>query len=357
MGPRTSVDAPAGVPVYRAAAVTPGLIDAHSLVGLSGLYNVPADQDQDESVEPNQAALKALDGFNPAEPLLAYLLSQGITVIQCGPGREAPIAGQAGIFRTRGRSAEEMALRFPSAMVLNLGEEPKHVFGSKRKSPATRMGTAAVIRAALSGASTYAAKQDRAAASPDKDPPDRDPRAEALGACLSGKLPVIFSARREDDILTALRLTREFKLRSILDLATEGYLIADQIAASGLPVIAAPTMERVGALETMNASFENAALLRRAGIRVAIQSGFEDYVPKTRVIRLEAAVAAANGLGFTGALRAITIDAAGILQIEDRFGSLAPGKTADLVLYDGDPFEYTTRVTRVIMDGKTAYAP
>jgi imidazolonepropionase-like amidohydrolase len=114
-------------------------------------------------------------------------------------------------------------------------------------------------------------------------------------------------------------------------------------------------MERIGTLETLNASLENAAILGRAGVRVAIQSGYEDYVPKTRVIRFEAAMAAANGLGFTAALRAITLDAARILEISDRFGSLAPGKAADLVLFDGDPFEHTTRVERVLVDGRTAY--
>jgi len=357
VGRRADIAAPQGVPVLRAAAVTPGLIDAHSQVGLSGLYNVGADQDEDEPSEPNQAALRAIDGFNPAEPLLAYLLSQGITVIQCSPGKEVPIAGQAGIFRTTGRSAEAMAIRFPSAMVFNLGEEPKRIFGSKRKSPATRMGTAAVIRSALQEALNSGAKRARAAADPEKDPPEGNPRAEALGPVLAGKIPAIFSARREDDIRTALRLAREFGLRPILDLATEGYLMAGDLAREGVPVIAAPTLERIGSLETMNASLENAAVLARAGVRLAIQSGFEGYVPKTRVVRFEAAVAAANGLGFEGALRAITLDAARILAIDDRFGSIEPGKAADLVLFDGDPFEPVTRVLRVLVDGRTAWVP
>src|SRR6185503_17105940 len=341
VGPRAAVRAPAGIETLHARAVTPGLIDAHSLAGLSGLYNVPADQDQDEAVEPNQAALRALDSFNPAEPLLGYLLSQGITVIQCGPGREAPIAGQAGIFRTSGKTADAMAIRFPSAVVFNLGEEPKRIFGAKKKTPSTRMGTAAVIRAALQEAKNYGAKVARASGKPDKDPPDRDLRAEALGPVLLGKIPAMFSARREDDLQTALRLAEEFGVRAVLDLASEGYLMAERIARAGVPVIAAPAMERVGTLETLNASLENAAYLTRAGVLVAIQSGYEDYVPKTRVIRFEAAMAAANGLGFTAALRAITLDAARILEISDRFGSLAPGKVADLVLYDGDPFEHT----------------
>jgi len=132
--------------------------------------------------------------------------------------------------------------------------------------------------------------------------------------------------------------------------------MAERINEARVPVIAAPAMERVGSIETLNASLENAAYLGRSGILVAIQSGYEDYVPKTRVARFEAAMAAANGLGFSGALRAVTLDAARILAIDERFGSLTPGKAADLVLYDGDPFEHTTRVTRVLVDGQTAYA-
>jgi imidazolonepropionase-like amidohydrolase len=356
VGPRAEVVVPPGLATYHARVVTPGLIDAHSLVGLSGLFNVPADQDQDETVEPNQAAMRALDSFNPAEPLLAYLLAQGVTVIQCGPGRETPIAGQAGIFRTLGTNAEAMAIRFPSAVVFNLGEEPKRVFGSRKKAPSTRMGTAAVIRAALQETATYQAKKARAAASPDKDPPDKDLRAEALSPLLERRIPALFTARREDDLETALRLASEFHLRAVLDCATEGYLIADRIVKAEAPVIAAPTMERLGPLETMNSTMENAALLARAGVRVAIQSGYEDYVPKTRVVRFEAAMSAANGFGFAGALRAITLDAARILEIDDRFGSLTPGKTADLVLFDGDPFEHLTHVERVVLNGRTAYA-
>ncbi len=356
IGPRAEVTAPAGAALYTAVAATPGLIDAHSQAGIAGLFNVLADRDEEEPAEPNQAMLRVLDSFNPTEPLLGYLLSHGITVIQCGPGRGVPIAGQAGIFRTHGSSAEEMTVRFPSAVVFNLGEEPKRTFGPRRKAPSTRMGTAAVIRAALQEARNHREKLARAAANPDKDPPEGNLRAEALIPVLERKVPAIFSAHREDDILTALRLAREFEATAVLDLATEGYLAAERIAAAGVPVIAAPPMQRLGSLETMNSTLENAAFLRRAGVRVAIQSGHEDYVPRTRVVRFEAAMAAANGLGFEAALAAITIEPARILRIEDRWGSLTPGKVADVVLFDGDPFEHTTRVERVIVDGRSVHA-
>jgi imidazolonepropionase-like amidohydrolase len=148
-----------------------------------------------------------------------------------------------------------------------------------------------------------------------------------------------------------LRLAQEFKLKVVLDCAAEAHQVVEQIKAAGVPVIVHPTMARAAG-ETENLSMETAATLRQAGIPIALQSGFEGYVPKTRVVLFEAAVAAANGLGFENALAAITIDAARMLGIDARVGSLQPGKDADLALFDGDPFEYTTRVAAVIIDGR-----
>jgi imidazolonepropionase-like amidohydrolase len=174
---------------------------------------------------------------------------------------------------------------------------------------------------------------------------------EALASVLRREIPLLVSADRSQDIITALRLAKEFNIRIVLDGAAEAYLVIDQIKAAGVPVIVHPTMERAGG-ESENLSMEAAATLRRAGIPIALQSGYETYVPKVRVVLFEAGVAAANGLSFTDALSAITIDAARILGISNRVGSLETGKDADLALFDGDPFEYTTHVTGVIVNGK-----
>ncbi|HET6882005.1 MAG TPA: amidohydrolase family protein [Pirellulales bacterium] len=350
-GPREGFELPADVPVISAAAVTPGLIDAFSIVPLSGAYNIAADQDSDETSDPNQADVRALDAFHPSEPLLRYLLQQGVTVIHACPGRDNVIAGQSGLFRTHGTNAEQMAVRFPQMMIFNLGEIPKETYGDRK--PNTRMGTASLVRAALSDAANYARK--RKAAKDEASQPDRNLKHEALGQVLEQKLPAMFAAQRADDIVTALRLTDEFKLKSRLSLGAEAYLLTDRLAASKLPVIVHPTMQRVGGIETYNSSLSNAAVLADKGLLIAICSGAEGYVPKTRVARFEAAMAAVHGLGFDRALRAITLDAAKILEIDDRFGTLEPGKTADLVLYDGDPFEYATHVTAVALDGRLVY--
>jgi imidazolonepropionase-like amidohydrolase len=352
-GPRAELKLPPNTPVLTAVAVTPGLIDAHTVVPSSGLLNIPADQEQDELGDPNQADLRVLDGFNPREPLLQFQCEQGVTVIHATPGRSNVFAGQSGVFRTHGLSAEAMTLRFPAGLLINLGEVPKQATPSRF--PATRMGTAGLVRNALTEARNYARKQSKAK-DEEKRPP-RNSKSEALGLALERKIPVIISAHRADDLDTALRLAGEFHLQAILDLATEGYLIADTLAQAKVPVIAHPTMQRVGAsLETFNSHLCNAGLMADHQIPLAIGTAFEGYVPKTRVLRHEAAMAMVNGLGFERALRAITQDAAAILGIADRFGSLEPGKVADIVLYDGDPFEHTTHVTHTVVGGRVVFS-
>jgi imidazolonepropionase-like amidohydrolase len=351
VGPRGRLDLPPGTPVLTAAVVTPGLIDAHTVVGVSGQLNIPADQDQDEMSDPNQADLRVLDSFNPGEPLLEFLRMQGVTVVHALPGRANVIAGQTGVFRTQGHSAEQMALRFPAGVLVNLGEIPKQSYPNKL--PTTRMGTAALVRTAFAQAQADAHK--RAAAKDEDKRPPRNLKLEALQLALDRKVPVIFSAHRADDLATALRLAKEFDLRAELDLATEGYLMADTLAAAQVPVIVHPTMQRAGTMETYHSHLGNAALLADRKVPLAIGTAYESYVPKTRVLRHEAAMAMVNGLGFDRALAAVTLDAARILQVDDRYGSVEVGKTADLVLYDGDPFEHTTHVTHTLMDGRVVY--
>jgi imidazolonepropionase-like amidohydrolase len=352
VGPRDEVALPAGIPVLSAAVVTPGLIDAHTVVGLAGAYNIPADQDQDERSDPNQADLRILDGFNPREPLLEFVRREGVTVVHAVPGRGNVIAGQTGVFRTAGRTAEGMALRFPAGLLINLGEAPKSTYPNRL--PTTRMGTAALVRAALTQARNHARKR-KAVRGTDKEP-GRNLKLEALGLALEGKLPVIFAAHRSDDLATGLRLAKEFGLRARLDLATEGYLSADTLAKAKVPVVVHPTMQRAGgSMETYHSHLGNAAVLAGRGIPLAIGTGYEGYVPKTRVLRHEAAVAMVNGLGHERALAAITLEAARILGIDGQRGSLEKGKVADLVLYDGDCFEHSTHVTHTILDGRVVY--
>jgi imidazolonepropionase-like amidohydrolase len=244
-----------------------------------------------------------------------------------------------------------MTLRFPAGILVNLGELPKAAYPNRL--PTTRMGTASLVRTAFAQAQGNA--QKRAAAKDEDKKPPRNLKLEALELALDKKVPVLFSAHRADDLATALRVAREFNLQAQLHLATEGYLMADAIAAAKVPVVVHPTMQRVASMETYHGHLGNAAALADRGVPLAIGTGFEGYVPKTRVVRHEAAIAAVSGLGFDRALAAVTLDAAKLLGIDDRLGSIEPGKLADLVLYDGDPFEHATRVTHTVLDGRVVY--
>lgn len=351
IGPKEKVVVPEGIPVRKALVVTPGLIDSATTVGISGGLNIPADLDQDEQSDPNTADCRVLDAFNPDDGLLEWFRRNGTTTLHVTPGRRNVIAGQTGIFRAKGNSVQAMALQSPAGILVNLGEVPKEA--SSGKLPTTRMGTAFLLRSAFQQAAALAAKK---ASTPADKAPAPNPKVEALIPALERKIPVYFAAHRADDIETALRLAAEFKLDARLCLATEGYLMADRIRDAKVPVIIHPAMQRAASsLETMHSFLGSATVLADKGVPILMGTSFEGYVPRTRVLRYEAAVAMANGLGQERALQSITINAAKALNIADKLGSLEPGKIADIVLYDGDPFEYGTQVLATIMDGKVVY--
>ncbi|HVJ81947.1 MAG TPA: amidohydrolase family protein [Planctomycetia bacterium] len=351
VGPRAGMAIPAGAAILQARHVTPGLIDPLSQVPLSGMMNLPADQDQDEKSGPVQADLRVLDAFNSREPHLRFLLETGVTVIHSCPGRINVIAGQTGIFRTYGRTAEGMTVRFPHGLLINLGNPVKTAYPNQK--PGTRMGVAGLVRTAFTGAQTYQKKQK----SPKEEArPDANPANDALALALDKKIDVVFAAQRADDLVTGLRLAKEFNLRPTLALGAEAYLVADDLVKSKTPIFLHPTMQGTGDSDSINTYLGSAAALVQRGVSVSIASGMESYVPKTRVVRYEAGVAANFGLGADAALRAITLEPARQLRIADRFGSLEVGKVGDLVLYDGDPFEYRTHVLHVVVGGEVAYS-
>ena len=346
VAPASETKIPSGYRTLQAKVVTPGLIDAHTVVGLAGYLNMPHDQDQLDPSTAIQPELRAIDAYNPRERLVEYLRGYGITTIHTGHGPGALMSGQTMIAKTVGDTTDE-AVIVPSAMVAaTLGPAAR---GSEGKSPGSRAKAVAMLRSEFIKAQEFAAKLEQAEEG--KQPP-RDLKSEVLASLLAGNIPLLVSVDRVQDILTALRLAEEFQLKLVLDGAAEIYLALDQVNASGYPVILHPTMRRAEG-DAENISFETASKLRQSGIRFALQSGYESYVPKTRVILFEAAIAAANGLSFEDALASITIDAAIILGVDNRVGSLESGKDADVALYDGDPFEYTTHCIGVIIDGET----
>jgi imidazolonepropionase-like amidohydrolase len=351
VGPANAVAVPPDARVIRGRVVTPGLIDAHTVVGLTGWLNQTQDQDQLDEGDPVQPELRAIDSYNPRERLVEWIRGFGVTTIHTGHAPGALVSGQTMVVKTVGETVESAAL-VPVAMVaVTLGDGARP--GDDKKSPGTRSKAVAMLRAELAKARDYVRRRGLTDA---EKQADRDLRREVFADVLAGKLPLLVTVNRATDIDAALRIAAEFDVRIVLDSAAEAYLAVDRIKAAGVPVIVHPTMRRAGTGETENLSFETAATLRRAGIPIALQSGFEGYVPKTRVALFEAAVAAANGLTTEEALAAITIDAAKILGVDDRVGSLAPGKDADVAVFDGDPFEYVTHCTAVVIDGRVVGA-
>lgn len=344
VGPASEIEIPSDYTIQKAVVATPGLIDAHSVVGLAGILNGKYDQDQLETSNAIQPQLRAFDAYNAREELVKFVMNKGITTLHTGHGPGALASGQTMIVKTAYRTMGEALVDSATTVAFTIGPAVERNFDK----PGTRSKGIAMLRQKFIDAREYAEK--RQAEDPSKRPA-LNLKLQALADVLSGELTAMITAQRANDIITALRLKREFGFDMILDGAAEAYLVLDEIKEAGIPVFIHPTMVRTyGA--TQNASFTTAAKLHEAGIPFAFQSGYEGYVPKTRIVLYEAAVATAYGLPRVAALEALTINPARILGIADHVGSLEEGKDADIVLYDGDPFEYTTHVTGVIIDGK-----
>ncbi len=344
VGTAAQVNIPSGYEVYEAKVVTPGLVDGHSVVGLAGILNTPGDQDQLEKSSPIQPDLRAIDAYNPREALVAYVRTQGITTIHTGHGTGAIISGQTMIAKTVGDNIEEVTLVPEKMLAMTLGTMTTSNFSS----PGTRAKVVAMLRTELLKAQSYLKKMEDSDATKH---PSRDLKMEALVRLLKGETKALITANTATDIQAALRLAEEFGFKLVLDGAAEAYDYIEEIKASRAEVTIHPTMARsYGDMKNMN--METAGKLAKAGIPVSLQSGFEAYVPKTRVIRFEAAEAVKFGMDYNDALKSITINPAKILDIDNRVGSIKAGKDADLVLYDGDPFEYLTNVCIVMINGQ-----
>ncbi|MDX5418151.1 MAG: amidohydrolase family protein [Hymenobacteraceae bacterium] len=344
IGSANAVQVPQNYKSYTAKVVTPGFVDARTSVGLAGIYNVPADQQQLEKTIPVQPELRALDAYNPQEELVKWVRDHGVTTINTGHAPGALVSGQTMTIKTSSQITESTLLDTTTMIAFTIGAS----VGDNYNSPKTSAKGVAMLRSELQAAQVYAKKTENKDVS---KRPDRNLKSEYLAGVLSGRYRAVVTANKANDIMTALRLAKEFNINIILDGASEAHMVVDEIKAAGVPVILHPTMARAYG-ENKNISFETAAILTKAGIPMAIQSGFEPYVPRARVILFEAGVAVANGLSTEEALATITTNAARIIGQEKRIGSLEKGKDADIVLFDGDPFEYTSHVCAVIIDGK-----
>jgi imidazolonepropionase-like amidohydrolase len=343
VGTAGEISVPEGYRLYSGKVVTPGLIDAHSVVGLAGMYNYEHDQDQIEYSNPVQPELRAIDAYNPREGLVEWVRNMGITTLHTGHAPGALSSGETMIVKTTGDMRQSSIIDSSAMVTFTLGPG----ISSRFNSPATRSKAVAMLRSELIKAREYlAGKNDRDQARR----PSLDLKLESLGKILKGDMRALVTVHASHDILAALRIAKEFGLKLVLDGASESYLLTDEILGADVPVIIHPSMIRTVGV-AMNASYTTAEKLRSSGIQFAFQSGYESYVPKTRIVQYEAAIAVANGLPFEDGLAAMTIESARLLGVENRIGSITPGKDADIVIFDGDPFEYITRACVVIING------
>lgn len=353
VGPATEIAAPEGARVLTAAVATPGLIDAHTHLGVSEQGLGFEGADYNETVDPATPHMRAIDGINPHEEGFADAVAAGITAAWVTPGSANVIGGQGATLRTHGRTVDQMILQPFSALKAALGENPKRVYNAKNKIT-TRMGNAAAFREWFYKAKAYLEKQERARTA-GTEPPEYDLRLEPIAAVLRGEVPVRIHAHRHDDIMTAVRLCTEFGLRFTIEHCTEGHKVVDELrTAPGLVgVVVGPTMSAKSKVELRDKSWETAGVLAAAGIRTAITT--DHPVIPIQYLPLAAAYAVKAGMDPDLALRSITLSAAEIAGVGDRLGSLEPGKEADIALFDGDPFAVSTRTVATVIAGQVVY--
>jgi imidazolonepropionase-like amidohydrolase len=351
------LEVPADAEIVDAAGkwVLPGFIDAHTHLGVHEEAEGWAGSDTNEMTRPVTAYVRALDAINPADQGFRDAVGGGVLAVNVNPGSGNPIGGQTAAIKCWGRVVDQMVLREPAGMKSALGENPKRVYGDRKETPSTRLGTAAVIREALVEAGNYLAKLAAAEQQPpsERKPVDRDLGLEALGRVLRREIPWRQHCHRADDIATAIRISREFGYELIIDHGTEAHLLADLIAAESIPVIIGPLFTSRSKVELRNRSLANPGRLAAAGVTIAITTD-HPVVPVNFLIH-QASLAVKEGLDAQTALRAITINPARIIGVADRLGSLEPGKDADLVIWSGDPLDVNSRAERAYQDGLEIY--
>ena len=326
--------------------VYPGLIDAHSHIGLDGFAIKYAGKDYNERNDPATPQLNAIDGINPFDPYLQIAAAAGVTCAGTGPGSSNVLGGTFAAIKLIGRRVDDMVVKAPVAMKCAFGENPKNCY--ENKNITSRMTTASILRDYLSKAFEYERKISAAGDDPEKRPA-WDAKMMALLPVVRREIPLKAHAHRADDMCTAIRIAKEFNLKLTLEHCTEGSLIADILAAEKIPLAVGPTMTSVSKAEMMQKDFSTPGILQRAGCQVSIIT--DHSVTDERYLPLMAGFAVKQGMDPFAALQAITINPAKHLGIEARVGSIEPGKDADIVIAEGDIMESSTIVRAVYING------
>ena len=347
------IDAPEGCEIVDAAGclVTPGLMDAHTHIGIDETAIRWEGADYNETSNPVTPEMRGIDGINPMDEAFDDALAGGVTAAITGPGSANVIGGTFVALKLRGKCVDDMVLRNPAAMKVAFGENPKGCYGQQgRKEPVTRMGVAALLREELAKTKKYAEDIDAAEKDPAKSRPF-DFKLEAMLPVIRRELPLKCHAHRADDILTMLRIAHEFNIDVTLDHVTEGHLIADILAKEGRPVLVGPSFGSKSKFELKNKTFATPGILYKAGLEVCIIT--DAPVTPLCYLPLCAGLAMKEGLPEDAAWRAITINPAKVARVDDRIGSLEVGKDADIAIFDGHPLrDIQCRTRQVFVDGE-----
>ncbi|MCI2057861.1 MAG: amidohydrolase [Oscillibacter sp.] len=345
------LSAPAGARIVDAGGrlVTPGCVEAHCHIGLDNEAVGWEGQDYNEIDDPVTPQLRAIDSINPQDEAFALAVQGGVTTAVTGPGSANVIGGTFAAIKLVGSRVDDMIVRDPAAMKCAFGENPKRCYTDLKKSPQTRMATAALLRETLFKTRRYLADQEAGRN------PAFDMKLEAMLPVLRGEIPLKAHAHRADDILTAVRIAREFGVKLTLDHCTDGALIADELAAEGYPAFVGPTLGGKCKIELANKSFDTPRILHEHGVPIAIIT--DAPVIPLQNLPLCAGLAARAGLPMEEAWRAITINPARLTGIGQRVGSLEPGKDADAVIWDSDPLTTVGGAAwMTVVNGEIAYA-
>lgn len=326
--------------------IYPGFVDAHTHIGLDGFATGPVGMDYNEMNDICCPQLRAIDGIDPMDHSFELARNAGITCVCTGPGSANVLGGTFTAIKTAGRRVDDMIVKKEVAMKCAFGENPKRIYQNKCDS--SRMTTAAILRETLEKARRYQQKIDAAHGDVSKLPP-YDMKLEALLPVLRGEMPLKAHAHKANDIFTAIRIAKEFSVKLTLEHVTEGHLIVEELAETGLPMAVGPTMSHASKVELRNKSWVTPGVLAKAGCHVSIIT--DSSVIQQENLPLCAGMAVKAGMDPFDALRAITIHPAEHIGIADRVGSIEIGKDADLVLTDGSPFEISTLVHVVLING------